>query len=304
MTTAARRTLAPRVVVVHRASELTGLLARHGTVGQAEFFLRTRGRSLDEVRDRHDALERALSAVSAAVPVDWRRGAVERADLDRFAFAPEDVVVAVGQDGLVANVAKYLDGQPVVGIEPEPGTNPGVLVRHRAADARALLVAVAGGEATTQPRAMVRARADDGQELLALNEVYLGHRTHQSARYRLLVPGGRDERQSSSGLVVGTGTGSTGWCASLAGARGGRERLPGPAEEDLAWFVREAWPSATTGTSLTAGVLGPGDHLDVVVEGDDLVVFGDGIESDHLTPSWGQQVRVDLAGRRLALVTG
>lgn len=41
---------------------------------------------------------------------------IKRAHFDRFVFAPEDVVIAVGQDGLVANVAKYLDGQPVLGI--------------------------------------------------------------------------------------------------------------------------------------------------------------------------------------------
>ena len=45
-------------------------------------------------------------------------------------FGPEDVIIAVGQDGLVANVAKYLDGQPVVGVNPDPQRNPGVLVRH------------------------------------------------------------------------------------------------------------------------------------------------------------------------------
>ena len=36
---------------------------------------------------------------SAAISTDWRRGAVERTDLDRFLFEPGDIVVAVGQDG-------------------------------------------------------------------------------------------------------------------------------------------------------------------------------------------------------------
>jgi len=58
--------------------------------------------------------------VLGAIPSDWRRARVDRADLDRFLFEPEDVVVAVGQDGLVANVAKYLTGQPVIGCNPDP----------------------------------------------------------------------------------------------------------------------------------------------------------------------------------------
>ncbi|NUT31787.1 MAG: hypothetical protein HOV79_01810, partial [Hamadaea sp.] len=76
-------TLAPRVVVVSRRSELDELLDRHGTRAAAGWFLRQRGRDLGEVQARHDALEAALTQVSAAVPADWRRGAVDRADLHR-----------------------------------------------------------------------------------------------------------------------------------------------------------------------------------------------------------------------------
>lgn len=297
-------TLAPRVVVVHRSSELDGLLARHATIGQAEFFLHTRGRTLDQARDRHESLQRALSTVSAAIPADWRRAQVERSDLDRFAFSPQDIVLAVGQDGLVANVAKYLHGQPVVGVDPEPGINPGVLVLHRPQDAAGLLAATAGGQAVVKPRAMVAASSDDEQVLVALNEVYVGHPTHQSARYRLRTPDGRVERQSGSGVVIGTGTGASGWCASLAVQRGGRDPLPRPDGSGLAWFVREPWPSPSTGTALSAGMLEPGDELALVVESDGLVVFGDGIETDRLTLSWGQQVRIGLARQRLSLVCG
>src|SRR4051812_33222665 len=116
--------LAPRVVVVFRRTELDELIARHGTRGQAAFFLSTRGRHIDEVQARHDATHDALRLVTGSIPIDWRRGMIERADLSAFLFAADDLVVVVGQDGLVANVAKYLDGQPVLGVNPEPDRNP------------------------------------------------------------------------------------------------------------------------------------------------------------------------------------
>ncbi len=294
--------LAPRVVVVHRRTELEELLDRHGTRGQAEFFLRSRGRGLAEVQQRHDARDAALQAVSAAIPAGWRRGAVERADLDRFLFSPEDLVAVVGQDGLVANAAKYLDGQPVIGVDPELGRNPGVLVRHQPARFGQLLAAAEQGALVLEQRTMVEAVADDGQRLVALNEIYLGHASHQSARYTLVQPDGRSERQSSSGLLVGTGTGATGWLASAVGERHSRLPLPGPTEPALAWFVREAWPSPFTGTSLTEGRFPSGAALQIVVEHDALVVFGDGLENDRLAPSWGQTVTLRTAGRQLALV--
>jgi len=290
--------LAPRVVIVSRRSELDELLARHGTRAAAGYFLRQRGRDLDAVQARHDALCSALTVVGAAVPADWRRGHVDRDDLPRFLFAPEDIVIAVGQDGLVANVAKYLDGQPVLGVDPEPDRNPGVLVRHAPAAVAALL----RGRRTVEARTMVIAELDDGQELCGLNEVYVGHPTHQSSRYVLSTSDGARERQSSSGVVVGTGTGATGWCASIALARPDAPALPAAGQATLCWFVREAWPSPATGVSHTAGVLRDGERLELVSESERLVVFADGLEADRLELSWGQRVRVGVAARSLALI--
>jgi hypothetical protein len=292
-------TLAPRIVVVSRRSELDELLARHGTRAAAAFFLRQRGRDLDEVTARHEALRAALTRVGAAVPADWRRGHVDRADLPRFLFAPEDIVVAVGPDGLVANVAKYLDRQPVIGVNPEPDRNPGVLVRHSPDEIGLLL----RDRLSIVERSMVAARLDDGQELVGLNEVYLGHETHQSSRYTLSTVDGRRERQSSSGVVVGTGTGATGWLKSLAGGRRGAPSAPAPDEPTLLWFVREAWQSPATGASLTAGRLAQEERLTLVCESERLVVFADGVEQDRLELGWGQQLSIGLAERRLHLVT-
>ncbi|HYH76340.1 MAG TPA: hypothetical protein VD841_02395 [Arthrobacter sp.] len=295
----------PRIVIVHRRTELQELLDRHATRGQAEFFLRTRGRSIQDVQARHDRLAAALASLRAAVPAEWRQAEVERADLSRFLLTAEDIIAVVGQDGLVANAAKYLNGQPVIGIDPEPGANPGVLVRHSPHAAVGLLQEAALAGPAERLRcyelSTVTARLDDGQELSGLNEVFIGHASHQSARYLLTTPGGQTERQSSSGLIVSTGTGATGWCASIALERGGRP-LPAPADSTLAWFVREAWPSPITGTSLTEGALEAGQALRITVSSDQLVVFGDGMEDDRLTASWGQEITVQLGDRPLRLV--
>jgi hypothetical protein len=291
-------TLSPRVVVVSRRSELDELVARHGTRGAAAFFLRSRGQDLAVADARDTALRAALTSVGAAIPADWRRGHVWREDLPRFLFSPEDVIVAVGPDGLVANVAKYLSGQPVIGVDPEPGRNAGVLVRHSPASLGALLRSpLPPGDLRT----MVVATLDDGQELVGLNEIFVGHSGHQSARY-VLGSGGALERQSSSGLIVGTGTGATGWCASIARERAGSPAAPGVSDPALCWFVREAWPSPATGTSLVSGLLRGDDSLELTSESERLVVFADGLEGDALELSWGQRVRVGVSSRQLRLV--
>jgi hypothetical protein len=292
----------PRCVLVQRPTEYTELLARHGTREQLRFFLAERGRSLEELVDRHERIEAALRTVQGAIPHDWRRASVARAELDRFLFADDDLIVVLGQDGLVANASKYLDGQPVIGLNPDPERWPGVLVPHPPAAAADLLRDVAAGRAGLEERTVVEARLDDGQRLLALNEVFLGHASHQSARYALDV-GGERERQSSSGVIVATGTGATGWAASIARERRSPPALPRPTEPALAYFVREAWPSAATGTRLTEGLLGDGATLGLQSEmGEGGVLFGDGIEGDRLPLDWGRRALVAAARERLRLV--
>jgi NAD kinase len=297
-------TLAPRAVLVHRRTELDELLERHATRAQAAFFLATRGRHIEDLEARHQAVAAAIAMVSSAIPADWRRGSIERADLPQFSFEPGDVVVAVGQDGLVANLAKYLDSQIVIGINPEPARNPGVLVPHPAEAAAALLAAASGPHADERAErlSMVEAVTDDGQRLSALNEIYIGQPSHQTARYTLTLPGGRAERQASSGLIVSTGTGATGWCRSAWLERHSTLTLPAPAQHRLAWFVREAWPSPVTGTSCTEGGLAAGQSLAVAVESDQLVMFGDGIEADAVRIAWGQEAQIQLAAQALHLM--
>lgn len=287
---------APRLVVAHRHTQLEVLLAEHATLSAAEFFLHARGQDLAPIIAADEAQRRALDEVTSAAPDDWRRAVIERGELSRFLFEPDDTVVVVGQDGLVANVAKYLSGQTVLGVAPG---QVGLLCRARPSDVRPLLSGAL--QPQFSPRGMVEARVDDGQVLTALNEVFVGDVGHQSARYRLEV-GARAESQSSSGLIVGTGTGATGWLASLWQQSSPSFALPASDARDLAFFVREAWPGAGH-ASLVSGVLAHDAVLRLRAESS-LVAFGDGIESDRLRIEWGQEVVVCRSPRELRLVTG
>lgn len=295
-------TIAPRVVITSRPSEWDLLLERHATPGQARFFLETRGRSTTDVLDSHRLQMTTMTRVEHAVPRSWRRARVNRADLPSFMFEPEDILVAVGQDGLVPNVAKYLSGQPVIGVNPDPTRYEGTLVRTTVDDIPDLFADATAGRVRTEERTMVEARLDDGQRLVALNEIFIGHRTHQSSRYHLHCDHGH-ERQSSSGVIVTTGTGASGWARSIKAERGSSLSLPHPTDRSLAFFVREAWASVSSGTQHTEGIVDERSSLRMLSEMEaGGVAFGDGIESDHLAIGWGQEITIGIAPETLRLV--
>jgi hypothetical protein len=290
------------VVLVTRRSEYEELIARHATRGQAAFFLESRGQCIDEIEMWHRRLYTAVEEVVKAVPSTWRRARVERGDLDRFLFEPHDIVVAVGQDGLVANLAKYLHGQPVIGLNPIPERYDGILVRYSPKSAARLLPVAAGDSPSVHSLTMVEASLDDGQSLLALNEIFIGHQSHQSAHYAIRLAEHR-ESQSSSGLIVATGTGATGWARSIHLGCKSSVELPRPTDDALAFFVREPFPSRSTDTAIREGRISTGDSLEVVSEmNSGGVVFGDGMEGDRLEFSWGRVARIGLAESHLNLL--
>src|SRR5262245_26324721 len=203
-----------KLVVVTLKTRLEELVERFNTREQARFYIEHMGLSFAEYDQEHQAyaatlrtLRRQLEGLLPKVQF------VERAFLPNFLFTPQDLVVTVGRDGLVVNTAKYLDGQPVVSVNPDPARVDGVLLPFTAATARRGVQRVVEGRAECHQITMAEVRLNDGQRLLAFNDFYLGQRTHLSSRYRLTWRG-RTEEQSSSGVLVTTGAGSTGWFSS------------------------------------------------------------------------------------------
>jgi NAD kinase len=288
----------PRVVVVTRPTDLEMMLLRHGTLAQARFFLESRGQDVTRMQARQRVQDEAVHTVMASIPAEWRRARIVRGDLDRFLFERDDIIVAVGQDGLVANVAKYLQGQRIIGVNPSKEHFDGVLVRHAPSRVAALLLT----DAACEERTMVEATTPDGQRLVALNEIFIGHKTHQSARYTIAF-GDNAERHSSSGLIVCTGTGATGWAKSVSLQRALSQPLPVPQSRNLSFLVREAWPSVVTGTSLVDGCIHPDAKLTLTSEmNEGGVVFGDGMEQDSVEFPFGQVMTVRAASIALQLV--
>ena len=287
----------PRVVMVRRETEYESLMVEHGTEQMAVFQLKQRGVSIDEVRARHEHVLGAAEIALGRVPTTWRKTWVLRKDLDRFRFDPGDIVVAIGLDGLVPNVAKYLNGQPVIGVNPTDW--PQQMMHFTAEELPELYGA---SEHRLEARTMVEVEMDDGRSLVALNELFCGHRAHQSAKYDIQVEDHR-EYQSSSGLIVATGTGATGWARSIADATGVEgEDLPAPTDNWVYYFVREAWASSFTGAELVHGAVHQGGLRITSKMQAGGTLFGDGIESDGLEFCWGQTATFRVAQRLLNLV--
>ncbi len=294
--------LSPRVVILTRQSEYDSLLAEHGTRGQVDFFLKTRGQTVADIESAHVKQIAAVETAKRMVPAEWSMAQLSRSDLDRFLFGPNDIVVAIGQDGLVANLAKYLNGQPVIGLSADPARTEGVLTASALPQLGDLFDSVVKNDANLKALTMVEASLDDGQKMIALNELFIGHRSHQSARYDLHAES-KTEYQSSSGLIVSTGTGLTGWARSIMTTTNKFFDFT-RTDPTAAYFAREPWPSNISGNSLRYGQIGAGSNLSMTSRmNDGGVIFADGIEQDYLRFEWGMTAKVSISAKTLNLVS-
>jgi len=128
-----------KTVLVVRRTRLDELVARYHTLSQARFYIEHLGADFGDYLRESAAYAAALQAVVQALEARGRYQIVDRALVPNFVFGADDIVVALGQDGMVANTMKYLDGQPLIGVNPEPARWDGLLLPFAPADLAALL---------------------------------------------------------------------------------------------------------------------------------------------------------------------
>lgn len=310
-----------KVVLVTRKTRLEELIARYHSREQARFYLEHLGADFLDYEREHNTYSEARQAARTVLSRFTRHQAIDRQFLPNFIFGPDDIVVALGQDGLVANTMKYLDGQPLIGVNPDPKRYDGILLPFKSSDLTAVLSDVAQHRRSARTVTMAKATLSDQQVLYAVNDFFVGARTHVSARYEIALAD-VTERHSSSGVIISTGLGSTAWMKSIVlGAQAITQsmQLRSDAKEpahatpqyrplpwdtpQLVFAVREPFPSVATQTNLVFGTIDTEKTLRIrSLMPENGVIFSDGLEADYLQFNSGTEARISIAERRGLLI--
>ena len=305
-----------KIVLIVRRTRLDELIARFNTEDQARFYVEHLGADFSDYQTEDRTYKHATREAEGILSRHGRLQVVDRSFVPNFIFGSKDTVVALGQDGLVANILKYLDEQLLVGVNPDPDRWEGVLLPFTIPQLDALMPDVFAERRSVRTVTMAQATLNTGETLRGVNDLFIGPRSHTSARYSIRI-GDRSEHHSSSGIIVSTGLGSTGWLRSvLAGATGIASTLSGgkfetsdnPAFEwdsDYLYFsVREPWPSKTSAADITFGKITSATPLILVSHmPENGVIFSDGVESDFLHFNSGTQATIAIARKAGHLVT-
>src|SRR5436305_9422362 len=290
-------------IIVKNKTRLETLIERFNTKAQAKFYIERLGGNFEDYEVEHETFQSSLISLQTQLSKIIKHKVVERSFVPSYIFTEKNVIVVIGQDGLVANTAKYSNGIPMVAVNPDKRRYDGVLLPFDTSNFMYGIENVLKNKYRQRTIRFAVAKLNDGQRLLAFNELFIGAASHVSARYKISV-NNKTEEQSSSGVIVSTEAGSTGWLSSVFNMAYGvagmfekniKLKRPKLREDDLLFAVREPFQSIRTEIGVTAGLLREQNLIMESLMPASGIIFSDGIETDFLNFNSGTIATIGLA---------
>ena len=308
-------------IIVRSKTRLEALIERFNTKAQTKFYIESLGSNYEDYEREHEIFYASLNSVQTQLSKVIKHKTIDRSFLPSYIFSKKNIIIVIGQDGLVANTAKYSKGIPMVAINPDKLRYDGVLLPYDPTNFVSGIESVMTHQQKVRNVRFAEAKLNDGQSLLAFNDLFIGPSSHVSARYKITFAG-KTEEQSSSGLIVSTAAGATGWLSSIFNmAYGISDRFDSPKRpvrsksmkkapqeskrhhnrpkvknDELLFAVREPFKSIRTQTSIVAGLVNNQQNL--IIESlmpTKGIIFSDGIESDFINFNSGSIATIGIA---------
>lgn len=298
-------------IIVKNKTRLESLIERFNTKAQAKFYIERLGGNFEDYVSEHETFYHSLNLVQSQLTRIIKHKLVERTFMPSYIFSEKNIIVVIGQDGLVANTAKYSKGIPIIAINPDKQRYDGVLLPFDTSDFVVGVEKVIRNDYRSKTMRFAEAKLNDGQRLLAFNDLFIGASTHISARYKIYYNKSIEE-QSSSGLIISTAAGSTGWLSSVFNMAYGvtgmfeknlKPKRPTVKDNELVFAVREPFQSITTQIGITAGLIRNQNTLKIEsLMPTSGVIFSDGIETDYLKFNSGSIASIGIAKETARIV--
>ncbi|GAK98692.1 NAD(+)/NADH kinase [Nonlabens ulvanivorans] len=277
-------------IIVKSKTRLESLIERFNTKAQAKFYIESLGSDFEEYEIEDAIFKNSLNSLQTQLSKFIKNKTIDRQFVSSYIFSNKNIIIVIGQDGLVANTAKYSQGLPIIAVNPDTDRYDGILLPFNTNNFIEGVERVMTQNYQSKKMSFAEATLNDGQRLLAFNDLFIGASSHVSARYKITFKD-QTEQHSSSGIIVSTPAGSTGWLSSIFNMAYGVTKMfekdlvskqPKLRGSDLLFAVREPFKSIRTQTDLTAGIIRNDSLIIESFMPTNGIIFSDGIEQDFL----------------------
>jgi NAD kinase len=290
-------------IVVKSKTRLESLIERFNTKAQAKFYIERLGGNFKEYVIEDEIFRYSLNSLQTQLSKVIKNKTIDRQFVSSYIFSSKNIIIVIGQDGLLANTAKYSNNLPIIAVNPDTERYDGILLPFNILNFIKGVENILSNNYNSKIMSFAQAKLNDGQRLLAFNDLFIGASSHVSARYKVTFKS-KSEQHSSSGIIVSTAAGSTGWLSSIFNMAYGVTNMfeknltlkqPKLRENDLLFAVREPFKSIRTQTELTAGIIRNNTLTIESFMPNNGIIFSDGIENDFLNFNSGSIATIGIA---------
>lgn len=290
-------------IIVKSKTRLESLIERFNTKAQAKFYIERLGGNFEEYEIEDEIFRHSLNSLQTQLSKVIKNKTIDRQYVPSYIFSAKNIIIVIGQDGLVANTAKYSDNLPIIAVNPDTERYDGILLPFNTSNFIQGVENVLTNRHNSKIMSFAEAKLNDGQRLLAFNDLFIGASSHVSARYKISFKN-KTEQHSSSGIIISTSAGSTGWLSSIFNMAYGVTNMfeknltlkqPKLKEKDLLFAVREPFKSIRTQTEMTAGIIRNNTLTIESFMPNNGIIFSDGIEKDFLNFNSGSIATIGIA---------
>lgn len=202
-----------RILVIAKMSKLEWDMKQTGlTEGELITQYQQQGDGSEKIYSSHLRQRQVVEDLSQELDP---KQIVSLSDVSSEKLRQYELVISLGGDDHFKQVTHYIDdGLPILGVNSDPATSTGALLYSSAVELPRILRALEKGEYRLEPWTRIRLAIDGKDYGPAVNEIVLGKQDFRLMSRHLLELDGEKVLHRSSGLLISTGAGSTGWFSS------------------------------------------------------------------------------------------
>jgi NAD kinase len=223
---------------------------------------------------QHEKILPGLEIILKNANIDFV--AVDREKIAEKDYSRKDIVIVIGGDGTFLRANHLNKNVPMIGINPNPGRKEGFYMQADANDFPEILEKALSGKYRIINLLRLHASVN-GKRLnhFILNDVYIGDiKPYLLFNYEIKVKEAA-EFQRSSGVIVGTPSGSSAWTKSAGGSKMKME------EKRFQYVTRELYTGKITKNyRLRNGIINKNESLELIPKSKGIVVI------DSISPEY------------------
>lgn len=202
---------------------------------------------------------------------------INRNKIKKSHFRNRNMIISIGGDGTFLKTAHFIDDKtPAFGVNADPSKKEGFFTSSNRKNFEKKIITILSGK-NFRVIKLTRLESKIGNRKLetSLNEIYIGHsKPYSTVMYDLKI-GGRVECQKSSGVLIGTASGSHAWLSSAGG-----RRLPKQSKK-FQLVVREPYFGRLTKPKIVHKIFNPNEKIKIFSKTKDSIVVVDSLSREY-----------------------